>query len=176
MISTLFIVQSFPKLFVHFWLTFCENSFRISRQLSLVIKHWPQSSTSLPYRDRLGKLNPSSCPWPCRYVSGSRCRYGSKNRSTEGCSKLKSPETRQVQEILVSTLEHLQVPKWTGPSVRRSKRPLLACRTRCKCSMENWTIFPPLYSLKTVNMTQNPGIWKRPVITYAHLNQVDRVV
>ena len=36
----------------------------------------------------------------------------SKNRSTEGCSKLKSPETRQVQEILVSTLEHLQVPKW----------------------------------------------------------------
>ena len=35
-----------------------------------------------------------------------------KNRSTEGCSKLKSPETRQVQEILVSTLEHLQVPKW----------------------------------------------------------------
>ena len=36
----------------------------------------------------------------------------SKNRSTEGCSKLKSPETRQVQEILVSTSEHLQVPKW----------------------------------------------------------------
>ena len=36
----------------------------------------------------------------------------SKNRSTEGCSKLKNPETRQVQEKLVSTLEHLQVPKW----------------------------------------------------------------
>ena len=36
----------------------------------------------------------------------------SKNRSTEGCSKLKSPETKQVQERLVSTLEHLQVPKW----------------------------------------------------------------
>ena len=35
----------------------------------------------------------------------------SKNRSTEGCPKPKSPETRQVQEILVSTLEHLQVPK-----------------------------------------------------------------
>ena len=33
-------------------------------------------------------------------------------RSTEGCSKLKSPETRQVQERLVSTLEHIQVPKW----------------------------------------------------------------
>ena len=35
----------------------------------------------------------------------------SKNRSTEGCSKLKSPETIQVQERLFSTLEHLQVPK-----------------------------------------------------------------
>ena len=33
-------------------------------------------------------------------------------RSTEGDSKLKSPETRQVQEILVSTLEHMQVQKW----------------------------------------------------------------
>ena len=29
------------------------------------------------------------------------------NRSTEGYSKLKSPETRQVQERLVSTLEHM---------------------------------------------------------------------
>ena len=37
-----------------------------------------------------------------------------KNRSIEGCSKLKSPETRQVQESLVSTLEHLQVQKWDG--------------------------------------------------------------
>ena len=33
-------------------------------------------------------------------------------RSTEGCSKFKSPEPRQVQERLVSTLEHMQVPKW----------------------------------------------------------------
>ena len=32
------------------------------------------------------------------------------NRSTEG-SKLKSPKTRQVMERLVSTLEHMQVPK-----------------------------------------------------------------
>ena len=34
------------------------------------------------------------------------------NKCTEGCSKLKSLETRQVQERLVSTLEHMQVPKW----------------------------------------------------------------
>ena len=33
-------------------------------------------------------------------------------RSTEGCSKFKGRETRQVQEKLVSTLEHMQVPKW----------------------------------------------------------------
>ena len=34
------------------------------------------------------------------------------NRSTEGCSKLKTLQTRQVQERMVSTLEHTQVPKW----------------------------------------------------------------
>ena len=34
------------------------------------------------------------------------------NRSTEGCSKLKSPETRQVQEILVSlNIRTLASPK-----------------------------------------------------------------
>ena len=32
-------------------------------------------------------------------------------RSTEGCSKLKRPETRQFQKRLVPTLEHMQVPK-----------------------------------------------------------------
>ena len=32
---------------------------------------------------------------------------------------------------MVSTLEQMQVPKGTGPGVRRSKRPLLASRTRC---------------------------------------------
>ena len=38
--------------------------------------------------------------------------YEKQKRSTEGCSKFKSPETRQVQERLVSTLEHMQVRKW----------------------------------------------------------------
>ena len=32
---------------------------------------------------------------------------------------------------MVSTLEQMQVPNRTGPGVRRSKRPLLASRTRC---------------------------------------------
>ena len=34
------------------------------------------------------------------------------NRRTEGCSKLKSLKTRQVQERFVSRLEHSQFPKW----------------------------------------------------------------
>ena len=58
------------------------------------------------------------------------------NRSTEWCSKLKCPERRQVQERLVSKLEQMQSQMSKGPGVRRSKRPLLACRARCKCSME----------------------------------------
>ena len=32
---------------------------------------------------------------------------------------------------MVSTLEQMQDPNGTGPGVRRSKRPLLASRTRC---------------------------------------------
>ena len=39
------------------------------------------------------------------------------NRGTEGCSKLKSRETRQVQERLVSTLEHMRVPKCDRTSI-----------------------------------------------------------
>ena len=43
MISALFIAQFFPKWFVHFWMTFCKNSIRISCQIIFVNKHWPQS-------------------------------------------------------------------------------------------------------------------------------------
>ena len=32
---------------------------------------------------------------------------------------------------MVSTLEQMQVPNWTGPGIRRSRRPLLASHTRC---------------------------------------------
>ena len=45
-ISTLFIVQSFLKWFVHFWRSFCKNSIRILCQIIFVNKHWPQSWTS----------------------------------------------------------------------------------------------------------------------------------
>ena len=36
-------MQSFPKWFVHFWMTFCKNSIRISCQIVFVNKHWSQS-------------------------------------------------------------------------------------------------------------------------------------
>ena len=42
----LFIVQSFPNWFVHFWMTFCKYSMRISCQIIFVNKHWPQSWAS----------------------------------------------------------------------------------------------------------------------------------
>ena len=53
------------------------------------------------------------------------------NRSTEGCSKLKRSVDMTSSGRMVSTLEQMQVPNGTGPGVRRSKRPLLASRTRC---------------------------------------------
>ena len=41
----------------------------------------------------------------------------------------------QVLERLVSTFEHIS--NWTGPGVKRSNcNMLLACRVRCKCSIE----------------------------------------
>ena len=43
MISALFIVQSCPKVVVHFWMTFCKNYSRISCQIIFVNKHWLQS-------------------------------------------------------------------------------------------------------------------------------------
>ena len=60
-------------------------------------------------------IPPSSFEAAYCFICGRRkvtvARFQQK-RSTEGYSKFKSPETRQVQERLVSTLEHLQVPKW----------------------------------------------------------------
>ena len=51
---------------------------------------------------------------------------------------MKSREkTWQVRGIKSQQLEHKQVPKrMTEPGVRKGKRSLLACFTRCKCSME----------------------------------------
>ena len=51
------------------------------------------------------------------YSNNTKRQSNKQKRSTEGCSKFKSPETRQVQERLVSTLEHMQVPKWDQDQV-----------------------------------------------------------
>ena len=46
------------------------------------------------------------------------------------------PKGKKVREKDWSQqVEHIQVPNGTGPGVRR-KRPLSACYTRCKCSLE----------------------------------------
>ena len=49
---------------------------------------------------------------PFLYTEMCSIHFQKKNGSTEGCSKIKRPEARQVQERLVSTLEHRQVPEW----------------------------------------------------------------
>ena len=61
-----------------------------------------------------------------------------KSRKYQGVFKVKSRvKTWQVQGIWSQQLEYKQVPKrGTEPCARRGKRSLLACHTRCKCSME----------------------------------------
>ena len=56
MISALFIIQSFPKWFLHFWMTFCKNSIRISCEICFVNKHWPQSCLS-PFKALNNSMN-----------------------------------------------------------------------------------------------------------------------
>ena len=69
MISALFIVQSFPKWFVHFWMTFCKNSIRISCQIIFVNKHWPQSCLC-PFKSNM--INIHTCSRLVYQVNGSR--------------------------------------------------------------------------------------------------------
>ena len=46
-------------------------------------------------------------------------------------------KTWQVRGIWSRQLEHKQFPQGGGgPGVRKDKRSMLACHTRCKCSME----------------------------------------
>ena len=46
--------------------------------------------------------------------------------------EIQSKETWQGMEGLFPSLEHMKITKGTGPSIRRSKRPLLTCCIRCK--------------------------------------------
>ena len=61
-----------------------------------------------------------------------------KFRKYRGVFKVKSREkTRQIRENWFQQIEHKQVSeRGMEPGVRKGKRDLLACHTRCKCSME----------------------------------------
>ena len=61
-----------------------------------------------------------------------------KSRKYQGVFEVKSRvKTWQVRGIWSQQLEHKQVSQWgTEPGVRKGKRSLLACHTRCKCSIE----------------------------------------
>ena len=71
-----------------------------------------------------------------RYADG--LSYQAKSRKYQGIFEDHSPEKyRQCREnYWPQQVGHMQVPNWTEPGVRRSKRPLSACYTRRKCSME----------------------------------------
>ena len=64
-------------------------------------------------------------------------RYKAKSRKYQGVFEVKSRvKTWQVPGIWSQQLVHKQVPRWgTEPGVRKGKRSLLACHTRCKYSM-----------------------------------------
>ena len=59
-----------------------------------------------------------------------------KSRKYQGVFEVKSRvKACQVRGIWSQQLEHKQVPQWgTEPGVRKGKRSLLACHTRCKCN------------------------------------------
>ena len=65
-------------------------------------------------------------------------RYKQKRESTEGCSKciVRKNNGKFWKKNWFQQIEHMQVPYWTGPGVRRSKGPLLVCHTHRYCSME----------------------------------------
>ena len=54
---------------------------------------------------------------------------------------------------MVSTLEQMQVPNGTGPGVRRSKRPLLASRTRCNVLWK-----PPKLVIKSKSVIKSSSV------------------
>ena len=54
---------------------------------------------------------------------------------------------------MVSTLEQMQVPNGTGPGVRRSKRPLLASRTRCNVLWK-----PPKFSNRSKSVIKSSSV------------------
>ena len=52
----------------------------------------------------------TSCKFGAKTLTEGQSLYSTEEK--QGCSKIKSPEIRQVQERLVLTLKHMQVPQW----------------------------------------------------------------
>ena len=75
---------------------------------------------------------------------------------------------RQVREKdCYQQVEHMQVPNGTGPGVRRSKRPVSACYSRRKCSME--TSHKSVKALHTFCLARNDTApWCRCSIDRQH--------
>ena len=79
--------------------------------------------------------------------------------STEGYSKsIVRKDKHKFGKGLVSTSRTYASPKGTGPGVRRSKRPLSACHTRCRCSMETNILWNVRFS-KNVKSGNNVTNW-----------------
>ena len=88
-----------------------------------------------------------SCPVHKYYITSlntpkrscaDRLKYKANSRKYQGVFKVKSRvKTWQVRGIWSQQFEHTQVPKkGTEQGVQKFKLSLLACHTRCKCSME----------------------------------------
>ena len=85
--------------------------------------------------------------------------FDKQNReSTEGYSKSIVRKINKFGKELVSTSRTYASPKRTGPGVRRSKRLLSACPTRCKCSMETSTHFKITY--------KHESIWNTDTVSF----------
>ena len=63
-------------------------------------------------------------------------KFKAKSRKYRGVFEKHIPEKYILEKDWSQQKEHMQVPKGSGPSVRRIKHPLLACFTRRKSSIE----------------------------------------
>ena len=87
------------------------------------------------------KLVESLIGWEVTVGQGPECHLtfvrGKIEKVPRGIRGEKSSKDMASSRNLVSTIGALASPKMgTEPGVRKGKRSLLACHTRCKCSME----------------------------------------
>ena len=132
-------LSQFSRKHAHFrfakWLTIC-----ISGKI-LWLYSWTNAHYKLWNQIRRPLINPWWLFFHQR-VSSSKCKQN--RESTEGYSKsIVRKNNDKFGKVLVSTSRTHASPKGTGPGVRRSKCPLLACHTRRRWSMEiniSWNV------------------------------------